>query len=229
MEGGLDRRDEAADNYGMDSLLAKLNMAKAARRLKALERLNYDLFRPENMAPPAPATLYTTIQEHATTIATELEVPTFELSAGLPDESELHRMFDEYNWLFFGGRLPRVRIVYSDRMTSAGSYTPHRKIIRIGRKYHELFPDEIVDTLKHEMIHILHLGHDAGFKREAARVGASLRARSHPSLQKPPRYVYVCKSCGREYPRQKRLRMASCGVCSRGGYDDRFKLKLKKT
>jgi predicted SprT family Zn-dependent metalloprotease len=204
-------------------------MGKADKRLKALARLNYDLFRPESILPPAPATLYTKIKEHAAVPAGALLEARVELRAGLPRESELHRMFDEYNWLYFDGRLPRVRIAYSNRMTSAGSYTPSQKMIRIGRKYHELFPDELVDTLKHEMIHILYLRHDAAFRREAKRLGASLRARSHPSLQKPPKWVYICPSCGREYPRQRRLRMASCGVCSRRGYDERFKLKLKKS
>jgi predicted SprT family Zn-dependent metalloprotease len=213
----------------MESLLARLKMSKTNKRLKALTRLNYDLFQPESILPPAPATLYTKIREQAALQATSLLEPKVELSAELPSEAELYRMFEEYNWLYFDGRLSRIRIAYSNRMTSAGSYTPSRKMILIGRKYHELFPDEVIDTLKHEMIHVLHLKHDAKFKQEAARVGASLRARSHPSLHKPPRWVYFCPSCAREYPRQKRLRMASCGVCSKRGYDGRFKLKLKKT
>ncbi|MBI4879085.1 MAG: hypothetical protein HY812_05410 [Planctomycetes bacterium] len=41
----------------------------------------------------------------------------------------------------------------------------------------------------------------------------------------PPRYVYECPACGERYPRQRRLRMASCGSCS-STYDGRFKLRL---
>ncbi len=41
----------------------------------------------------------------------------------------------------------------------------------------------------------------------------------------PPRYVYQCPACGERYPRQRRLRMASCGSCS-SSYDGRFKLRL---
>jgi SprT-like protein len=151
-------------------------------------------------------------------------------SAELPSEDELRALFDRFNDEFFGGRLPSVRIEYSSRMQrSAGSYHPTDKIIRIGRRYHELFPEEVEDTLKHEMIHILHLRHNAAFKREAERIGTSVRAQSHPSLGRPPKYIYVCPGCGREYPRQKRLRMASCGQCSRTRrYDERFKLRLKR-
>lgn len=148
----------------------------------------------------------------------------------LPSEQELAELFDRFNQEFFEGRLPRARIEYSTRMQrAAGSYHPASGVIRIGRRYHELFPDEIEDTLKHEMIHLLHLRHNSAFKREARRLGTSVQARSHPSLGRPPKYIYVCPGCGREYPRQKRLRMASCGRCSCAGhYDERFKLRLKR-
>ena len=139
-------------------------------------------------------------------------------------------MYDIFNRQYFDGELPRVAIEYSTRMTSAGSYDRTRRMIRIGRKYHDLFPDEIEDTLKHEMIHQRHWRHDAAFKAEAARIGASIRANGHPSLRRPPRYIYACPACRTEYPRQKRLVMASCGRCSsRHRYDARFKLKLIKS
>lgn len=44
----------------------------------------------------------------------------------------------------------------------------------------------------------------------------------------PPRYVYACPACGAAFPRQKPLRMASCGVCA-DRYDGRFKLKLVRS
>ena len=207
-------------------------MTRSKRKHKALKALNYDLFDPPVVTPPAPATLYTRIQQASRDQARPV-VSSVDLSfspTALPDERELLRRFSVFNWMYFQGRLPLPRITYSRRMMAAGSYSPTDRIIKIGRKYHELFPEDINDTLKHEMIHMLHLRHDAAFKREAGRIGASLRARPHPALQKPPRYVYVCPGCGRRYPRQKRLRMASCGVCSPGGkYDERFKLKLLRS
>lgn len=148
-------------------------------------------------------------------------------SGPLPSEPELYRLFHQYNLTYFQGRLPEVAIQYSNRMRSAGSYQPDSKLIKIGRKYHEIFPEDIHDTIKHEMIHILNLRHDAAFRAEALRIGATVKARSHPSLRRAPRYVYTCPNCSAEYPRQKRLRMASCGTCSPDGkYDRKYKLKL---
>ena len=204
-------------------------MRRNKSQKKALTAVNYDLFRPEDLSPPAPATLYAAIRQHRSAAPVVSLSTVREVETGLSDTSELYRMFDRFNWLHFDGRLPRVEIEYSTRMSSAGSYTPQRRLIRIGRKYHELFPEELTDTLKHEMIHILHFRHGAAFKAEAARVGASIRAKAHPSLRKPPKYIYACPNCGRDYPRQKRLRMASCGLCTTGRkFDSRYKLKLKK-
>lgn len=150
-------------------------------------------------------------------------------SGSLPSEAELYRLFHQFNLTYFQGRLPEVTIVYSNRMRSAGSYQPDGKLIKVGRKYHEIFPEDIHDTLKHEMIHILNLRHDAAFRAEALRIGATVRAQSHPSLRRLPKYLYVCPNCRAEYPRQKRLRMASCGTCSPGGkYNRNYKLKLLK-
>ncbi|UCG62112.1 MAG: hypothetical protein JSV52_02155 [Candidatus Zixiibacteriota bacterium] len=202
-------------------------MAANKTQKKAQAVLNYDLFQPEDLTPPSPATIDTKIRNHETA-RPSAEMSELKFPRGrLPTVEELHRMYDLVNWLYFGGKLKKVRIEYSSRMSSAGSYSPRKKLIKIGLKYHQLFPEEIGDTLKHEMIHIRHLNHDAAFRREAERIGASVQARNHPLLQRPPRYVYICPRCGQKYPRQKRLRMASCGDCSPGGrYDVRFKLVL---
>lgn len=204
-------------------------MTKKKQQLKALAALNLDLFEPKPITPPAPATLHTKIREHARRQVQVLPAAAPETKPGdpLPTVAELYRRFDMYNWMHFQGKLPRPRIEYSNRMISAGSYTPHGRIIKIGRKYHELFPEDIDDTLKHEMIHIIHFYHDAAFKREARRIGASVKARSHPALRRPPKYLYTCPGCKREYPRQRQIRLASCGYCSSGGkYDKRYKLRL---
>jgi len=205
-------------------------MAPTKTQKQAMAVLNYDLFEPESITPPPPATIHTKIrQQSRMNPPAQIELPRG-TTTRLPTEKELYRMYDLINWLYFGGKLPRVKIEYSSRMTSAGSYHADQKLIRIGRKYHQLFPDEIGDTLKHEMIHIKHFRHDSRFRKEARRVGASVSARSHPLLQKPPRYIYICPGCGREYARQKRLVMASCGDCSRGGkFDQRYKLVLWKS
>lgn len=142
---------------------------------------------------------------------------------------ELYNLFNDFNARYFEGLLPPVKIAYSERMLIAGSYSISEKIIRIGKRYHEIFPDEIEDTLKHEMIHILDSSHGRNFKSIAKKIGASLKARAHPDLRLPAKYFYECPVCGRVYRRRKKLIMASCGSCSRGGkFDADCKLKLLK-
>lgn len=205
-------------------------MTMTKRQQCAVREANFDLFEPERLSVPAPATMYTRISQQAQPAVTPPARYGFgnEPSGSLPSVDSLYAMFDLFNGQYFQGRLPHVTIEYSNRMTSAGFYLPAQRVIRLGRKYHEIFPDELGDTLKHEMIHIRHLDHGREFKSEAARIGASLKAKSHPLLRRPPKYIYVCPACSKEYPRQKRLRMASCGSCSKGGrFGKRFKLKLK--
>ena len=113
----------------------------------------------------------------------------------LPSLADLQRMYDIYNREYFDGKLPPAKIRYSKRMLVAGGYFPQKKEIRISEKYHTYFPDEVYDTLKHEMIHLIHFKHDAAFKKMARRIGASLRANEHPALRRPPRYLYICPHC----------------------------------
>jgi predicted SprT family Zn-dependent metalloprotease len=243
LDPGLRRDDTAL------SRVLVIKMAKKTRHMKAMAAIHYDLFTPEDLTPPPPATLshheldelrrQQEAQRVQLAVAGPSQVPptpggvgqagpvSRESKAPLPTIEELYRRFDYYNVVYFKGRLRRARIEYSKRMTSAGSYTPSQRLIKIGYRYHLVFPGDINDTLKHEMLHIRYYRHDARFKAEAKRIGCTVKAQSHPSLARPAKYIYVCPGCGAEYPRQKRLRMASCGDCSRGGkYDERFKLKL---
>ncbi|MCH7691298.1 MAG: SprT-like domain-containing protein [candidate division Zixibacteria bacterium] len=178
----------------------------------AVRALNYDLF------------------ENAQIAVSKQEISPKEQPGSLPSTETLQHLFSRFNFLYFNGKLTRPAIEYSDRMTCAGSYTPVKNLIKISRKYHAIFPQEIEDTLKHEMIHIIHFNHNVAFKAEAERIGASLKAKTHQSLRRQTKYLYVCPSCGLEYPRQKKVRMSSCGSCSRKGrFDPDFKLKLSKS
>ena len=198
------------------------DMAVSKRQMRALREIAYDLFRPHVLTEPE--------SEPEPEPLPEVEVAAAASEAAvLPPLSDLYRMYDEYNRKYFGGRLPATKISYSGRMLIAGSYTPSRSEIKIGRKYHEIFPEEIADTLKHEMIHVINPRHDGKFKALAFRIGASLKAKSHPALRGNYKYLYVCPACGKEYPRRKRLRMAYCGICTTGRqFDDKYKLKLVK-
>ena len=199
-------------------------MKKLKTIKKMMQALNYDLFRQSavEQAPPFPEIKEVPLPQKIIAESTEPAI--------LPTIEELYLLFEKINSNYFDNKLPMVRIEYSSRMTNAGSYTPALKLIKMSKKYHEIFPNDIEDTLKHEMIHIIHFYHDADFKREAKRIGTTLKAKPHPSLRRKAKYVYCCPGCKKEYPRQKRFRLASCGSCSKGGkYDDRFKLKLLKS
>ncbi|MFH1687235.1 MAG: SprT-like domain-containing protein [bacterium] len=202
----------------------------SARRKKALRAVNYDLFvatEPRPAVDPSPVRVLPPMPSAMTGAFAGPEAS----AEGLPEVEALYVMYGRLNREYFNNLLPPVTIEYSNRMLStAGSYSPSKRLIRIGRRYHEVFPADLVDTLKHEMIHIVYPDHDAAFRSEARRLQVSMKARYHPSLMKPPRYWYVCPQCGREYPRQKRLRMASCGRCSHGSrFDRRCKLTLRRT
>ena len=116
---------------------------KAVRKL--LQSLNYDLFRQTEVIE--------SVQIELPTTALDIDVP---LKTDVPSIEKLYQLFDKFNILYFNNKLPQVKIEYSTRMTNAGSYTPALKLIKISKKYHEIFPSDIEDTLKHEMIHILH-------------------------------------------------------------------------
>ncbi len=165
---------------------------------------NYDLFE-STATKPAPVTV------------------------GLPSLDELYNRFRLFNIQYFAGKLPTPKIRYSRRLLAAGLYLRDHNEIVISERYHQLFPREINDTLKHEMIHLIHFNHDRNFRKEAQRIGAACRARTHPLLRLPPRYIYECPRCGTEYPRRKRLRMASCGKCSPSRFDPKCKLRLKSS
>ena len=187
-------------------------MLTSRKQQLAVRALNYDLF------------------ENAQIGISKQAILPKEQAGALPSTETLEHLFNRFNFLYFDGKLSHPVIEYSNRMTCAGSYTPVKNLIKISRKYHNIFPDEIEDTLKHEMIHMIHFNHNAAFKAEAKRIGSSLKAKTHPSLQKQPKYLYVCPGCGLDYPRQKKVRMSSCGSCSRRGrFDPEFKLKLSKS
>ncbi len=194
-----------------------MQKSAAKNKIDALRQANLDLFQSAIILPPLAHKIENDAREH-----------NFGRNE-LPQIEQLYQLFNDLNAKYFEGALPPAKIIYSKRMLIAGSYSINEKTIRIGVKYHRIFPNELEDTLKHEMIHILDSSHGRNFKSIARRIGASLRAQSHPNLRLPTKYSYICPICGKVYPRRKRLRMASCGVCSKGGrFDMACKLKLLK-
>jgi len=145
-----------------------------------------------------------------------------------PTESDLSELFDELNRKYFDGRLPKAKIEWSSRMKHAGKCLSRNLIIRLGHDYHKYYPEDIVDTLKHEMIHIRIPNHGQKFKEEARRIGASRYAKNYPGLLRGMKYLYACPVCGEIYPSRKLFKERSCGRCSKGRYDPHYKLKFVK-
>jgi rubrerythrin len=148
------------------------------------------------------------------------------LAVLLPNPQELAHRYAEFNLGYFENQLPAVTIRWSKRMRIAGTCDSHRRIITLSHIYHTQFPDDVDDTLKHEMIHLRCPRHDAAFRREAARIGASVHCRDYPDLHPRARYIYFCPNCGTEFPRSKRAHLY-CGACGRRGFDPRFRLILR--
>lgn len=147
--------------------------------------------------------------------------------AALPDEAELQRRFDWLNETLFKSRLPSASIRWSTRMRIAGTCQRQRLLITLSRPYHERFPQDIDDTLKHEMIHLRYAGHGPAFRREAQRVGASVHCREYDGIHPKARLVYACPNCWREYRRMKPAELY-CGRCARGRLLPQFRLMLKR-
>lgn len=145
----------------------------------------------------------------------------------LPEEAELQRRFARFNVELFSSKLPEATIRWSRRMRIAGTCERQRSLITLSRVYHERFPEDVDDTLKHEMIHLRYAGHGPAFKREAKRVGASIHCRSYEGIHPRARLLYVCPTCWREFHRAKPAELY-CGRCSRGKLVAGAKLILKQ-
>lgn len=145
----------------------------------------------------------------------------------LPDEAELQQRFIRFNLELFKSKLPEPEIRWSTRMRIAGTCHRHRALITLSRPYHERFPEDVDDTLKHEMIHLRYAGHGPAFKREALRIGASIHCKEYEGIHPRAKYVYACPACWLEFRRTKPGDLF-CGRCSRGRLLPQFQLVLKR-
>jgi predicted SprT family Zn-dependent metalloprotease len=149
-------------------------------------------------------------------------------AVALPNAAELKRRFQAINAQWFAGALPETMVQWSTRMRIAGTCDQRRRVIRLSRHYHEQFPEDVDDTLRHEMIHLLHPGHGVDFRSEARRIGAGLHCREYPGLHPKARLIYICPHCHAVFRRARRERLY-CGHCGGGRVDERFALVLRET
>ncbi|GGF95806.1 SprT family protein [Paenibacillus abyssi] len=124
----------------------------------------------------------------------------------------------------------RHRATFNPRLrTTGGRYFTKSHNIEINPHQLESFgAEETEKIIKHELchyhLHILKRGYqhkDADFKRLLAKVGGTRFCNSLPGSRterrvQPYRYKLVCKKCGLEYLRKRKLdpRRYACGKCS---------------
>lgn len=153
---------------------------------------------------------------------------------------DLKMMYNKFNRKIFNNKLPKdVCVYWTKRMTSCAGICSYKRnrftgeyvefSIGLSTPYHEKFPNEIEDTLVHEMIHILYpnQSHGYAFKSEMGRINRefgmsiSIHAKER-AVEKKYNYLYACDCCGYEYKRLRRhkndYKGATCGVKGcRGG------------
>ena len=146
----------------------------------------------------------------------------------LPGNDELANLFVRLNQKHFTGSLPVARVQWSNRLRIAGSCRPQTREIRLSSLYHTHYPDELESTLLHEMLHLVYPTHNAEFCRFAEKLGIAVHCREYPGIHPRSRYVYQCPNCRTVFHRRRRGNI-SCGKCSGGAYDPRFRLVLMKS
>jgi len=158
---------------------------------------------------------------------------------------DLGPLFDQINDEHFAGSLPRPKLNWNSRLrSSAGRFIPGSRRLFRSR----LFVIEVVlylkeeaeamkhiqDTLAHEMIHFWlwekrrPYGHTDEFYAKMKLMGVS-RYNPVPKT-KPPKYLYQCPGCEKEFPTKRRLGILACLTCckkhTQGKFDSRFKLQF---
>lgn len=148
------------------------------------------------------------------------------MSIELPAEKDLNTTFQSLATAYFPDRRVAYRVQWSDRMSRSAGLCYYRKgLVRLSCRYHAAFPQEIENTLKHELIHAVGiLGHGRKFREQAERLGCDVTAKPMPG--RPYKWVYACPSCGMEVKTRKRVSL-SCGRCSRR-WDPRYELVLAR-
>ena len=159
---------------------------------------------------------------------------------------DLVRVFDQINHAHFEGFLDPLNLSWNPRLrSSAGRFIPiSRRLISEGElptiEVATYLQSEaqaatlIADTMGHEMIHYWlwergrPYGHTPEFLAKMQQMGVSRY--NHAAHTRSYRYLYRCKSCGKDFPAYQRLGVLACAECCKqfanNQFDDRFQLQL---
>ena len=133
----------------------------------------------------------------------------------LPDVAELQLLFAQLNYLHFDGEIPTYRIAYNARFSNlAGRITYKPPTIELSPKHLRGKPQELRETLLHEMIHAwLHAkganpGHTAAFKKKMHELGLGSiyhdLGTAKPFNESAKRYILRCEKCTLEVLRKRK-------------------------
>lgn len=134
-------------------------------------------------------------------------------------------MFAQFNYWYFDGEIPAHEIAYNNRFSNvAGRITYKPPKIELSPKHLRGKPEQLRDTLLHEMIHAwlyarnLNPGHTPAFKKKMRELG--LKSIYHdlgtapPLNESPKRYILRCEHCRREALRKRKPQPATrCAHC----------------
>ncbi len=134
---------------------------------------------------------------------------------GLPDVAELQLLFAQYNMMHFAGEIPSCRIAYNARFSNlAGRVSYKPLVIELSPKHLAGKPEELRETLLHEMVHAwLHSrgenpGHTSAFKKKMRELGLKSiyhdLGKAAPLNESPKRYILRCEKCLMEVLRKRR-------------------------
>jgi predicted SprT family Zn-dependent metalloprotease len=143
----------------------------------------------------------------------------------LPDVAELQLLFAQLNYTHFNGEIPTHRIAYNARFANlAGRVTYKPPLIELSPKHLANKPEELIETLLHEMIHAwlfsrgLNPGHTSIFKKKMRELG--LKSIYHdlgtakPFNESTKRYILRCEKCTMELLRKRKPPAnAACARC----------------
>lgn len=120
---------------------------------------------------------------------------------------------------------PRLRTTVGRAMRSQPDCPAGIPRIELSPRYHDTYPDELRETLAHELAHVLHwgAGHGPLWQRELAaaltRLGIEVRASMRLARQLAPaqgcRYTWVCGRCGDDIAHRDRRRADEVAMFSR--------------
>lgn len=108
--------------------------------------------------------------------------------------------------IVFDDEVPKdMKVKWSNRLiTTAGKIIYNKRIIKLNTKYHQAHPDEILDTLLHEMTHWNHRNHDIDdFQKKIVELNKKynmdMGVFMKYKVKRKPNWQYWCKDCGNEF------------------------------